>query len=151
MLHIGACDHPRNALVPMARLIDNLNPQPSEKFPAAQAPTPRNSPIRPRDHTTWLQTRKTTRLSGILLPVVRSVTPSRALSIRLTFATDKEVRDEALDSLRKYLGAQSEIKELDLLKLWKGLFYCTLDPTPASHDLLRCASLSAQNSTNTIS
>ena len=40
------------------------------------------------------------------------------------FATDKEVRDQALDSLRTYLGAQSNISELDLLKLWKGLFYC---------------------------
>jgi hypothetical protein len=73
------------------------------------------------------------------------MTTSRAPSIRLTFATDKEVRDEALDSLRKYLGAQSEIKELDLLKLWKGLFYCTLFPTPASHRILRCASLPSQN------
>jgi len=41
------------------------------------------------------------------------------------FATDKKVRDNALDSLKTYLGAQSEISELDLLKLWKGLFYCT--------------------------
>jgi hypothetical protein len=40
------------------------------------------------------------------------------------FATDKKVRDQALDSLKTYLGAQSEIAELDLLKLWKGLFYC---------------------------
>ena len=40
------------------------------------------------------------------------------------FATDKKVRDQALDSLKAYLGAQSEISELDLLKLWKGLFYC---------------------------
>jgi hypothetical protein len=135
----------------MARLIDNLNPQPSEKFPAAQALTPRNLPIRPRNHTTWLQMRKTTRSSGILLRVVSYMTTSRAPSIRLTFATDKEVRDEALDSLRKYLGAQSEIKELDLLKLWKGLFYCTLFPTSANHGILRFASLSAQNSTNTMS
>jgi ribosomal RNA-processing protein 1 len=43
---------------------------------------------------------------------------------RLTVATDKEVRDQALESLRTYLGAQSQIAELDLLKLWKGLFYC---------------------------
>jgi ribosomal RNA-processing protein 1 len=44
--------------------------------------------------------------------------------IELTFATDKKVRDEALNSLKTYLGAQTEISELDLLKLWKGLFYC---------------------------
>ncbi|CAE7011534.1 hypothetical protein CFE70_002075 [Pyrenophora teres f. teres 0-1] len=44
--------------------------------------------------------------------------------IRNLASSDKEVRDQALDSLRTYLGAQSDISELDLLKLWKGLFYC---------------------------
>lgn len=44
----------------------------------------------------------------------------------LTCDTDKDIRDNALDSLRTYLGGRSEISELDLLKLWKGLFYCTL-------------------------
>ncbi|KAH7114302.1 hypothetical protein B0J11DRAFT_132757 [Dendryphion nanum] len=39
-------------------------------------------------------------------------------------SSDKEVRDQALDSLRTYLSAQRQIGELDLLKLWKGLFYC---------------------------
>ncbi|KAH6860716.1 hypothetical protein J4E91_006469 [Alternaria rosae] len=44
--------------------------------------------------------------------------------IRNLASSDKKVRDNALDSLKTYLGAQSEISELDLLKLWKGLFYC---------------------------
>jgi ribosomal RNA-processing protein 1 len=44
--------------------------------------------------------------------------------IRNLASSDKKVRDGALDSLKTYLGAQSEISELDLLKLWKGLFYC---------------------------
>ncbi|CAO2650309.1 Nn.00g016010.m01.CDS01 [Neocucurbitaria sp. VM-36] len=44
--------------------------------------------------------------------------------IRHLASSDKKVRDEAFTSLRTYLGAQSEIAELDLLKLWKGLFYC---------------------------
>ncbi|KAF3043468.1 hypothetical protein E8E12_009078 [Didymella heteroderae] len=39
-------------------------------------------------------------------------------------SSDKETRDNAFDSLRTYLGGRSEIPELDLLKLWKGLFYC---------------------------
>jgi ribosomal RNA-processing protein 1 len=52
---------------------------------------------------------------------------------RLTFATDKEVRDQALESLRTFLGAQAEIAELDLLKLWKGLFYCMLRPAQPPH------------------
>jgi hypothetical protein len=37
---------------------------------------------------------------------------------------DKEIRDQALDSLRTYLSSRSQMSELDLLKLWKGLFYC---------------------------
>jgi ribosomal RNA-processing protein 1 len=37
---------------------------------------------------------------------------------------DKKLRDSALTSLRTYLSAQSSISTLDLLKLWKGLFYC---------------------------
>ncbi|KAF1936558.1 hypothetical protein EJ02DRAFT_358865 [Clathrospora elynae] len=44
--------------------------------------------------------------------------------IRNLASSDKKIRDQALDSLRTYLGAQSNISELDLLKLWKGLFYC---------------------------
>ncbi|KAF1840709.1 Nop52-domain-containing protein [Cucurbitaria berberidis CBS 394.84] len=44
--------------------------------------------------------------------------------IRNLASSDKKVRDEAFDSLRAYLGSQSHIAELDLLKLWKGLFYC---------------------------
>jgi len=38
--------------------------------------------------------------------------------------TDKRTRDHALESLRTYLSGRSEIEELDLLKLWKGLYYC---------------------------
>ncbi|KAH8731231.1 hypothetical protein GQ44DRAFT_699549 [Phaeosphaeriaceae sp. PMI808] len=44
--------------------------------------------------------------------------------IRHLTSSDKKVRDQALDSLRTFLSAQSEISNLDLLKLWKGLFYC---------------------------
>ncbi|KAF2018883.1 hypothetical protein BU24DRAFT_405624 [Aaosphaeria arxii CBS 175.79] len=39
-------------------------------------------------------------------------------------SSDKKVRDTALSSLRAYLSAQTTIPPLDLLKLWKGLFYC---------------------------
>lgn len=58
--------------------------------------------------------------------MVRADTIWDTQNVRLTFATDKKVRDQALESLRTFLGAQTEISELDLLKLWKGLFYCTL-------------------------
>lgn len=40
-------------------------------------------------------------------------------------SSDKRTRDSALASLRAFLASRSEISELDLLKLWKGLFYCT--------------------------
>ncbi|CAI6250037.1 unnamed protein product [Periconia digitata] len=39
-------------------------------------------------------------------------------------SSDKKTRDQALNSLRAYLSAQTQLSELDLLKLWKGLFYC---------------------------
>ncbi|KAF2680108.1 nucleolar protein-like protein NOP52 variant [Lentithecium fluviatile CBS 122367] len=39
-------------------------------------------------------------------------------------SSDKKTRDQALTSLRTFLRGRSEISELDLLKLWKGLFYC---------------------------
>ncbi|KAF2461099.1 nucleolar protein,Nop52-domain-containing protein [Lineolata rhizophorae] len=37
---------------------------------------------------------------------------------------DKRTRDKALDSLRTFLASRHELDELELLKLWKGLFYC---------------------------
>jgi ribosomal RNA-processing protein 1 len=47
---------------------------------------------------------------------------------------DKKTRDQALTSLRTFLSGRSEISELDLLKLWKGLFYCTWYPSyPSRH------------------
>jgi ribosomal RNA-processing protein 1 len=39
-------------------------------------------------------------------------------------SADKKTRDQALSSLRSYLSNRAQISELDLLKLWKGLFYC---------------------------
>ncbi|KAF2855977.1 nucleolar protein-like protein NOP52 variant [Plenodomus tracheiphilus IPT5] len=44
--------------------------------------------------------------------------------IRNLASSDKNIRDQAFNSLKTYLGAQAAISELDLLKLWKGLFYC---------------------------
>lgn len=39
--------------------------------------------------------------------------------------TDKRVRDKALASVRLWLKTHRTSSELDLLKLWKALFYCT--------------------------
>ena len=40
--------------------------------------------------------------------------------------TDKLVRDKAVKNLRKYLSSQQNgaVSILDLLKVWKALFYC---------------------------
>lgn len=37
---------------------------------------------------------------------------------------DKPTRDKALHSLRNFLSGRRELPPLELLKLWKGLFYC---------------------------
>ncbi|KAE9968491.1 hypothetical protein BLS_005843 [Venturia inaequalis] len=39
-------------------------------------------------------------------------------------ANEKRVRDKAVESLRSYLRHRTSISELELLKLWKGLYYC---------------------------
>ncbi|ORX44989.1 hypothetical protein BCR36DRAFT_585867 [Piromyces finnis] len=39
-------------------------------------------------------------------------------------SADKSVRDKAVKKLSKYLSNKKDLSELDLLKLWKGLFYC---------------------------
>jgi ribosomal RNA-processing protein 1 len=41
-----------------------------------------------------------------------------------TVATDKTVRDKALKILEKRLARKQKLSELDLLKVWKALFYC---------------------------
>ncbi|KAL7753762.1 hypothetical protein RI367_000693 [Sorochytrium milnesiophthora] len=45
------------------------------------------------------------------------------LSRRLA-AVDKKTRDQAVKSLTAWLTARSELTDLDLMKLWKALFYC---------------------------
>jgi ribosomal RNA-processing protein 1 len=37
---------------------------------------------------------------------------------------DRPTRDKALQSLRTFLSGRREMPPLELLKLWKGLFYC---------------------------
>ncbi|KAI9814480.1 MAG: hypothetical protein M1832_005886 [Thelocarpon impressellum] len=39
-------------------------------------------------------------------------------------ANDRPTRDKAVASLRTYLGGRRTLTELELLKLWKGLFFC---------------------------
>ncbi|KAI8390047.1 hypothetical protein BD560DRAFT_57 [Blakeslea trispora] len=39
-------------------------------------------------------------------------------------ANEKKTRDKAVRSLRKFLSSGSDLNEVELIKLWKGLFYC---------------------------
>ncbi|KAI9313941.1 hypothetical protein BX666DRAFT_1863614, partial [Dichotomocladium elegans] len=39
-------------------------------------------------------------------------------------ANEKKIRDKAVRSLRKFISTGPALSKLDLLKLWKGLFYC---------------------------
>ncbi|KAK5137398.1 hypothetical protein LTR08_008976 [Meristemomyces frigidus] len=44
--------------------------------------------------------------------------------IKQLASSDRKIRDRALSSLRTYLHRAAPFSPLDLLKLWKGLFYC---------------------------
>ncbi|QDS74491.1 hypothetical protein FKW77_006957 [Venturia effusa] len=54
------------------------------------------------------------------------ITPSQGSQsfMKQLAANEKRVRDKAVESLRSYLRHRASISELELLKLWKGLYYC---------------------------
>lgn len=56
------------------------------------------------------------------------------MHLKLSARADKKIREDALSSLRTFLKAKRDFTETDLLKLWKGLFYCgeypSLGPMP---------------------
>ena len=41
-----------------------------------------------------------------------------------TTELDRKIREDALESIRTYLLYKRDLSELDLLKLWRGLFFC---------------------------
>jgi ribosomal RNA-processing protein 1 len=47
---------------------------------------------------------------------------------------EKAVRDKAVATVSKWLAVKPQIEETDLLKLWKGMFYCT-QPRPSKFSL----------------
>ncbi|CAF9910518.1 MAG: hypothetical protein HETSPECPRED_010084 [Heterodermia speciosa] len=58
-------------------------------------------------------------------------------------ANDRPTREKALSSLQTYLAPSRTLNEIDLLKIWKGLFYCihhTASPLPQQRI---CASLAS--------
>ncbi|ORY06660.1 nucleolar [Clohesyomyces aquaticus] len=63
--------------------------------------------------------------------------PQSSPFIKHLASSDKKTRDNALDSLRTFLSGRSQIEKLDLLKLWKGLFYCMwMQDKPANQQRL---------------
>lgn len=42
---------------------------------------------------------------------------------------DKKTRDKAVKALGKWISNKTEFTHLELMKLWKGLFYCTFHDT----------------------
>lgn len=51
--------------------------------------------------------------------------------------TEKAVRDKAVANLSAFLASREEMSELELLKVWKGLFYCMwmADKAPVQNEL----------------
>lgn len=47
--------------------------------------------------------------------------------------TDRPTRDKAVASLRTYLQGKQQFSELELLKLWKGLFFCKIRTSSPYH------------------
>ncbi|XP_010929297.1 uncharacterized protein [Elaeis guineensis] len=72
--------------------------------------------------------------------------PSSAVIVKRLASCNKSIRDRAVRALTAWLPQQPEdaVSEGDLLKIWKGLFYCVWhsDKLPAQVDLInRLASL----------
>ncbi|KAJ5852292.1 Ribosomal RNA processing protein [Penicillium soppii] len=44
--------------------------------------------------------------------------------VRELGSSDRKVRDKALESLTKFVQSRNDLTLVDLLKLWKGLFFC---------------------------
>lgn len=55
---------------------------------------------------------------------------------------DVKVRDRALLALTKWLAAREEVSELDLLKLWKGMFFAMWHADKMPVQVGACASSS---------
>lgn len=66
-------------------------------------------------------------------PFVRQLAASGSSLSQLVFCllsltllrADRPTRDKAVASLKTYLTASRTFTKTELLKLWKGLFYCT--------------------------
>ena len=81
-----------------------------------------HKPLHEQIEATWLQISNRHHLSKSLLQMVYCVFVAN--QFQLTKHSDRPTRDKALVSLRTYLSGRRDLPPLELLKLWKGLFYC---------------------------
>ncbi|KAL8790609.1 MAG: hypothetical protein Q9195_006289 [Heterodermia aff. obscurata] len=58
-------------------------------------------------------------------------------------ANDRPTREKALSSLQTYLAPSRTLNEMDLLKIWKGLFYCIHHTASPLSQQRICASLAS--------
>jgi ribosomal RNA-processing protein 1 len=49
--------------------------------------------------------------------------------ILINLVADRKTRDKALESLTLFLKARKDLSLLELLKVWRGLFFCTRPPS----------------------
>ncbi|KAF8940611.1 nucleolar protein,Nop52-domain-containing protein [Dissophora ornata] len=56
--------------------------------------------------------------------VIGSATDSSSLFGKKLAANDKKTRDKAVKALGKWVSKKTDFTHLELMKLWKGLFYC---------------------------
>ena len=68
---------------------------------------------------------------------------SDRLPLHWTWHTDKRVRDRCVKGLRAWLSGRAssdqQLSDLDVMKLWKGLWYCMWmsDKAPVQQELAR--------------
>lgn len=68
-------------------------------------------------------TKKTEPTQEVSTPSVDLGSPDAYPFIKKLAANDRPTRDETLNSLKRFLGTPKTFGELELLKLWKGLFF----------------------------
>jgi ribosomal RNA-processing protein 1 len=54
----------------------------------------------------------------------------RSAIILICVSSDRKTRDKALESLTLFLKARKDLSLLELLKVWRGLFFCTHQSPP---------------------
>lgn len=57
-------------------------------------------------------------------PPAKTTEPKKASFGRRLASTEKSVRDTAVKELLEYLAEKTELSQGELVRIWKGLFFC---------------------------